>query len=361
MHESMDASTGGLVKGNLEPGRIDAKLIRKKAIQASHARSTRSATSSSNQNSILSYLAGGRPVRPRPPLQQRRDRGRLGTKELGPHAFEKSMPSSVRRVLENAARPVAENRISSSGRITRHIYYPNETTGLIPILADLCVLDDTATTYLSHTESKHIHRIRCDGNFCGYWNIQMLLSHVLTTTNPQRGLPTVLQIQDEIEKAWSNNICAYGRVETGGVFNTRKWIGTHEAMAFFQQIDIPVSASSFQRGEQSAYRDLLDFVETYYLAGLTPEFEGVDSTTVVTRLPPIYLQRAGHSLTIVGLTRHSSSERSLIIFDPSHDTTPTMSRLLTGRSAHATPHSLLQPYLWSEARLAAWDEYETLT
>lgn len=39
-------------------------------------------------------------------------------------------------------------------------------------------------------------------------------------------IPTIFEIQDWIEEAWDFGINAAGRVETGGIKGTRKYIGT---------------------------------------------------------------------------------------------------------------------------------------
>ena len=39
-------------------------------------------------------------------------------------------------------------------------------------------------------------------------------------------IPTIFEIQDYIENAWDLGINAQGRVETGGIRGTRKYIGT---------------------------------------------------------------------------------------------------------------------------------------
>lgn len=41
-------------------------------------------------------------------------------------------------------------------------------------------------------------------------------------------IPSIFQIQDWIENAWDMGIIASGRVETGGIKGTRKYIGTPE-------------------------------------------------------------------------------------------------------------------------------------
>ena len=44
-----------------------------------------------------------------------------------------------------------------------------------------------------------------------------------------RKIPTIFQIQDFIEAAWDQGINPRGRIETGGIKNSRKYIGTPEA------------------------------------------------------------------------------------------------------------------------------------
>ncbi len=71
------------------------------------------------------------------------------------------------------------------------------------------------------------------GGFCGYRNIQMLSSYIVgarvegTEALGDR-IPSIFRIQDYIENAWDMGINASGRIETGGVKGTRKYIGTPE-------------------------------------------------------------------------------------------------------------------------------------
>lgn len=41
-------------------------------------------------------------------------------------------------------------------------------------------------------------------------------------------IPSIFKIQDFIETAWDHGINARGRIETGGIRGTRKYIGTPE-------------------------------------------------------------------------------------------------------------------------------------
>jgi hypothetical protein len=69
------------------------------------------------------------------------------------------------------------------------------------------------------------------GGFCGYRNIQMMCSYIIGVESQGcdrlRGkIPSIFDIQEYIEHAWDLGINAQGRVETGGIRGTRKYIGT---------------------------------------------------------------------------------------------------------------------------------------
>ncbi|KAK5105885.1 hypothetical protein LTR62_001944 [Meristemomyces frigidus] len=284
---------------------------------------------------LLDYFSGksvhGTAAR-RPP-KSKLPPGRLGRRELGPHAFGKRMPDQVRRHLLSDAQPRQINGIGTDGKLVRRTVIENENAGLIPVLADLCSRDNgTTITYLCHPSVKHVRKLRCDGNFCGYWNIQMVLTYLRATgvLPDMRRTPHVLQIQVTIEQACDNGILAHGRNETGGLRGTRKWIGTSEAAAYFSKISIGVGAHSFEdESYELAVVSLLDHVEAHFITGLEGS-ETVGSPRIATR-PPLYFQRLGHSMTIVGLERRVDGSRSLLVFDPSFDTLAGMRSLLRGQ------------------------------
>ena len=294
------------------------------------------------------------------------------------------MPNDVRKHLLNDGAPVERNRIGWDGRIHRERVVENETQGLIPTLSDISAEDrEVVATYLCHPSVRHVEKLACDGNFCGYWNIQMVLSYIhdqdaRKDNAAAKDLPNVLQIQNVIERAWNNGICSYGRTETGGVRNTRKWIGTHEALAFFTEIGVEVEALSFKtetvpspptsdsstsssatsNTTNLAVTQLLDHVEAYFISGLEDAHQYRTSST--TSLPPIYFQRFGHSMTIVGLERKADGSRNLLLFDPSFATSGAMERVLAKKKVSTTVEQLLRPYRRSEVGLSRWDEFEVI-
>lgn len=100
---------------------------------------------------------------------------------------------------------------------------------------------DVETAYLCHPAVRYVSKIKAKGrdegdHFCGYHNIQMLVSY-LNAAEAQgvekfaRGIPTIWEIQDMIEKAWDQGFNETGQVQTGGIKGTRKHIGTPEVCA----------------------------------------------------------------------------------------------------------------------------------
>lgn len=126
--------------------------------------------------------------------------------------------------------------------------------GIIPVLEQL--LEQSRSTefaYLCHPRVQHVTKLKQEGmygadtvfmtylvltafllgGFCGYRNIQMLISHIIGAQAVGSDLfasryPSILQIQDLIENAWDLGFNSHGRIETGGIKGTRKYIGTPE-------------------------------------------------------------------------------------------------------------------------------------
>lgn len=144
------------------------------------------------------------------------------------------MPEWLHRQLSAGPEITIVNRIGRDGRLIKHEQVQNETPGIIPILAQLSALDRTVQqAYYCHPSTIHVGKTPHEGGFCGYRNIHMLLSYIQGAKAqgheefPGR-LPTILKVQDLIEEAWDNGINSIGRVQTGGIRNTRKYIGTPE-------------------------------------------------------------------------------------------------------------------------------------
>jgi zinc finger-containing ubiquitin peptidase 1 len=127
------------------------------------------------------------------------------------------MPTRLRMHLEN------DDRTGKS-----------EAAGIIEVLGRLCDQDTSVeTAYLCHPVVQRISKTRQEGNLCGYRNIQMMISYLIGAEAQgsrrfSHKLPSVLGLQDLIEEAWDKGINSEGRVETGGIRGTRKYIGTAE-------------------------------------------------------------------------------------------------------------------------------------
>ncbi|KAL8843093.1 MAG: hypothetical protein Q9170_000223 [Blastenia crenularia] len=163
-----------------------------------------------------------------------KDARRLGKAELGPYAHEEQMPEWLYRQLERGAKVSIANQISQDGHLVRLEVVANETRGIVPVLAQLCEQDPTLSkVYLCHPCVQHVFKMAKEGGFCGYRNIQMMVSFIQATRwqgyeyFPGR-VPSILDLQELIESAWDRGINAAGKIETGGIRGTRKYIGTPE-------------------------------------------------------------------------------------------------------------------------------------
>jgi hypothetical protein len=83
---------------------------------------------------------------------------------------------------------------------------------------------------------RHVFKLRGEGGFCGYRNIQTLISYIQEARAvghdrfPGR-TPNILALQDMIERAWDRGYNTTARNDVGPIKNTRKYIGTSEVSA----------------------------------------------------------------------------------------------------------------------------------
>lgn len=289
---------------------------------------------------------------------------RLGRAELGPYAHEKRMPAWLKKLLERGADSVQTSQISPDGRLLRRDMVENEVANVIPTLARLCEQDKSVQrAFFCGPEVNQIFKLPREGGFCGYRNIQMLISYIKKTRIqgherfPGR-MPTILQLQDMIEQAWDMGINSSGRVETGGIRGTRKYIGTPEAQALFLYAGVPCEAGSFtQTKELRAHDALYMNVAAYFRQESSLDDK---KKIVVTSLPPIYLQHQGHSLTIIGFEIRDNGCANLLVFDPMFKTTPAIKRLLEATTRSADPARLLKAYRRGTAYFQKYKVFEVL-
>ncbi|OAA66219.1 Peptidase C78, ubiquitin fold modifier-specific peptidase 1/ 2 [Cordyceps fumosorosea ARSEF 2679] len=206
----------------------------------------------------------------------------------------------------------------------------------------------------------------------------MLISHLIlaTETGPRTfpdGVPSIFQLQDQIEAAWDHGYNSRGRDETGGIRGTRKFIGTQEvrvtaedclqrpranraqAQALFSYLKVNCSALRYQDSREiSAVDQVFDAIESYYQCSLTKP-EDARNKVQCTMLAPIYFQRPGHSLTVIGLQKTMHNERHLLVFNPGHrykDTPPSLPQ-------RQRP-DVLEPYRLRAESLRKYSEFELL-
>ncbi|KAH6686136.1 peptidase family C78-domain-containing protein [Plectosphaerella plurivora] len=276
-------------------------------------------------------------------------RGRYRKSELGRHAKEDKMPPWLVSLLQE------EGEIRSSG--------------ILPVLQQLLRLNQvTQRAYLCDSNVQHVSKLKKEGGFCGYRNIQMLASYMIAAGSDGHEsfhgkLPTVLEIQEYIEAAWDSGINPLGRLETGGIKGTRKYIGTAEAQAMFKGLAIPCTAHAYMHRESGkSETQLLRDIEEYFRSGtaLLPDAEQ-GAKVVCTRLPPVYFQHRGHSMTIIGLEKQEDGSANLLVFDPSRDDPPAL-RQLVGQiiNDHGHPDQAISPYRRGHKYLSRYKEFETL-
>lgn len=147
-------------------------------------------------------------------------------------------------MLEEDAKVSTYNRIALDGSIARVEAANNETVDLVPVLARLSGQDDTVRhAFYCRPEIRHVAKLPREGGFCGYRNIQMIISYIRGARAPGHQHfvtpPSILHLQDMIEHAWEKGFNRSGKIETGGIRLTRKYIGTPEAQALFHSLSIP--------------------------------------------------------------------------------------------------------------------------
>jgi hypothetical protein len=234
----------------------------------------------------------------------------------------------------------------------------NETPEIITILARLSRLDgNSAITYLCDPTVRHYFRTVDEDKFCGYQNIRMALSYLLTrkiANNDKLGrvsldIPT---LQHYIERSWARNPAKYqsARGDLGGrLKNTRQFIGPAEVQAIWDHLHIPHDTRDYTGA--GYHQDVLDFVEHYFqrYIGMANVNVSGDERAVLTAAPPIFMQAPGHSMSIVGLEKLLDGSRNLLILDPDHEPSGNM-LAWWHQGGHRTrsASNMLEPYRMSE-------------
>ncbi|KAJ9603242.1 hypothetical protein H2200_012020 [Cladophialophora chaetospira] len=292
---------------------------------------------------------------------------RLGKSELGPYAHEQQMPHWLHKMLEEGAKVTISNRIGPDGSLVRVETIANETPNLVPVLARLSHLDrGVERAFYCSPEVRHVCKMHREGGFCGYRNIQMMVSYIqeAEATGADRfpgRLPSILRLQEMIENAWDKGINSAGRDETGGIRYTRKYIGTPEAQALLLSTDIPCEATAFTTTKEvEGFETMLCAVCEYFDDDSTKD--NIDKV-VITDKPPIYFQHQGHSMTIVGVEQRIDGSVNLVVFDPMFNPSSPLKKLAmantTAFRAH-DPEKLMKAHRRGEKYLEKYKQFELL-
>ncbi|EXJ86478.1 hypothetical protein A1O3_03429 [Capronia epimyces CBS 606.96] len=292
---------------------------------------------------------------------------RLGRAELGPYAHEPQMPNWLRRMLEEGAKVTITNRIGPDGTLIRVESVSNETPNLVPVLARLSQLDRSVErAFYCSPEVRHVCKMPKEGGFCGYRNIQMLISYIQGAGAPGAEhfpgrVPSILKIQDMVEHAWDKGFNSNGRVETGGIRMTRKYIGTPEAQALFMSLGIPCEAPAYGTTKDVEGCETMLCAVCEYLDDEQTK-DNLDKV-VITNKPPIYFQHQGHSMTIVGVESRVDGAVNLVVFDPMFNPSPALKKLAfsdpTGFRC-GDPERLIKAHRRGERYLGKYREFELL-
>jgi len=302
------------------------------------------------------------------PKVQIGDVRRLGKAELGPYANEKRMPSWLIRLLEDGVKVTVSNKIGQDGQLMKVEIISNETPNLVPVLARLSRVDKrVARAFYCNPFTRHVAKLPNEGGFCGYRNIQMLVSYIRDAKAPGhehfdgKRLPSILKLQDMIEDAWDHGYNSAGRVETGGIRMTRKYIGTPEAQAFLLSLGISAEAAAFSAESKSqAYTAMMEAVCKHFDDG--SESDNPDKV-VITDKPPLFFQHQGHSMTVVGIELDVDYRANLVVFDPMYNPSKQLKNLALSNKltfTSPTPERLMKAHRRDEKYLGRYKAFEMI-
>lgn len=291
---------------------------------------------------------------------------RLGEAELGPFAHEKRMPNWLIHLLEDGAKVTVINKIGHDGKLVKVETISNETPNLVPVLARLSFLDrKISRAFYCNPFIRHVAKLDKEGGFCGYRNIQMLISYIRDSQAPghehfqRRRLPSILKLQEMIESAWDQGYNSSGRTETGGIRLTRKYIGTPEAQALLLSLNIPTEAVAFTaKSRAEAYTSMIEAICTHFDDGT--QTNNPDKV-IITDKPPLFFQHQGHSMTVVGVEIDTNHSANLVVFDPMYKPAKQLRELAMNNKLAfrtETPEKLLRAHRRDEKYLGRYKAFE---
>ncbi|GKT50252.1 ubiquitin conjugation factor E4 [Colletotrichum spaethianum] len=164
-------------------------------------------------------------------------------------------------------------------------------------------------------------------------------------------LPTIFEIQEFIESAWDLGINSQGRLETGGIKGTRKYIGTPEARQLLAHEPEDLLTCVVYRPKHSLC----------VAQGFKDPEPGKSEAKLMMAVEQYFRQGThGHSLTIVGFERQKHGPANLLVFDPMFRDPPALSRLIGQTFKHRSADESLKPYRRGAKYLRRYREFELL-
>jgi hypothetical protein len=167
------------------------------------------------------------------------------------------------------------------------------------------VLAHRATPYLKQTTPTS----------CGYYNFLMLLPALYSSAALRPHVPNpsnILDVQKLLRRSWeagSDPVGARHYAGCNGIEGSTALTGAADFCCLLRHHRVRCDILSFARASA-----LLDYCRDYFYFDLMP----TDRLTQ-TELPPLFLQREGHSLLVVGVVYDPDDDKcNLLIFDPEH-------------------------------------------
>eukprot|EP01119_Soliformovum_irregulare_P016893 TRINITY_DN4954_c2_g1_i2.p1 TRINITY_DN4954_c2_g1~~TRINITY_DN4954_c2_g1_i2.p1 ORF type:complete len:471 (+),score=115.89 TRINITY_DN4954_c2_g1_i2:191-1414(+) len=286
-----------------------------------------------------------------PELQRLRQRYGFESKDKDSSSYQEQ----YQRKLEYqwSKNLISDDELQSRKRnLTQQLDGPDtsSTSGIISIISRSYDRSRGVTAKALSSPVEHFHSDMGDQGWgCGYRNIQMLTSYLLTISPYKKAIfggngyvPTVPKIQEFLENSWALGFDVQGAHQLGNsIANSKKMIGATECAILMRSFGLRAEVYDFYSSKKSPEevariqfkneemskssqkwkkfesiykpnKKLLEWVENYYLRK-TPFSQKHF-------LPPLYLQHEGHSRTIVGAEKRGD-RINLWVFDPGHDLT----------------------------------------
>lgn len=163
---------------------------------------------------------------------------------------------------------------------------------------------------------------------CGYRNMQTMLSSYLNNDSEARdqlfsteilGIPTLLELQKKIEKAWEKGFDQIGGMQLDYcLFGTNKWIGATEVVAMLRSCGIRACVADFDfTNRQCDLNTMVKVIWEHFRARNEKNLQNIENSIGKTHfIAPLYLQHQGHSRLILGVEKWINGDIKLLILDP---------------------------------------------